>query len=577
MEKIGNTKKWKWFRKSISQNHLNADGTIKIGDEYITISTIYNPTAQHQLLANCPNTPTISASTTTTNLSSMDTLQQFGSNKRLGENLRNFQPEIEPLKKKAEDDDQVYNETTTQKMKGRKVTYSQILTAVSVSIVSFVIGFVTAYTAPAQKGLEEDLGITNYEYSWLSGFMPLAALVGALIGGQLIEFIGRKWTIVATAVMFVISWILTALATNVYYMYIARAIVGLSVGIASLTLPVYLGETIQPEVRGILGLLPTAFGNMGIVLCFTAGSYLTWYQLGYLGIALPVPFLILMFFIPETPRWYVSKDKVEDARKALQYLRGREADVQKELDDIENSHQESVKLSSHSHLSDIFKKANLKPLVIALGLMFFQQLSGINAIIFYTTQIFELAGSSIPSHICTIIVGVVNFIATFIATILIDKVGRKVLLYISGSVMTLTIIILGIYFYLLKNYDELVESIGWLPLTCLVLYVLGFSLGFGPVPWLMLGEILPAKVRGSAASIATAFNWACTFIVTKTFQDALNVLGESLTFWIFGVVCLVSLIFIYRYVPETRGKSLEAIERKLARRPSTIKTPPSVV
>ena len=397
----------------------------------------------------------------------------------------------------------------------------------------------------------------------------MGAIPGGLVGGQLIEYLGRKRTLSLANILFIISWILISVANNPYYIYIARAIVGFSIGIASLTSPVYLGETIQPEVRGTLGLFPTAFGNTGILLSYIIGSYLPWYQLAWVGSAFPIPFLLIMFLIPETPRWYVSKGRDEEAKKALQWLRGKNADINNELNESIKSNHESKKLSNNSSIGDIFSKINRKPLLISLGLMFFQQLSGINAVIFYTTSIFKMAGTSIPGEICTIIVGVVNFVSTFIATVLIDKVGRKVLLYISAISMIVTLTVLGTYFYLLQIEVD-VQPYSWVPLASSVLYVLGFSLGFGPVPWLMLGEILPAKIRGSTASLATSFNWACTFIVTKTFVDILDILGPHGTFWLFGGICVIASIFVFVYVPETQGKTLEDIERRLVRRISSI-------
>lgn len=393
--------------------------------------------------------------------------------------------------------------------------------------------------------------------------MPLAALLGGLIGGQLIELIGRRTTIIITDIFFLISWILCANATNVWFLYVGRCIVGFSVGIASLALPVYLGETIQPEVRGTLGLLPTALGNIGILLCFVAGSYLRWHHLAWIGVALPIPFLVLMFFIPETPRWYISKNKEAKAQAALTWLRGKDTNISDEFDELIKAHQEDEKAAQNASLGDLFCKANMKPLCISLGLMLFQQFSGINAVIFYTTDIFKMAGSTIDKNLCTIIVGLVNFISTFIATVLIDRAGRKILLYISNIAMIITLVILGTYFYL-QEVDYDVSSFGWLPLASFVIYVLGFSLGFGPIPWLMLGEILPAKIRGSAASIATAFNWACTFLVTKTFPDIVSAIGPGCTFWIFAGFCVFSMIFIVLCVPETQGKSLQDIERNLA-------------
>lgn len=352
--------------------------------------------------------------------------------------------------------------------------------------------------------------------------MPLAGLVGGILGGPLIETLGRKMTILAIAIPFIVSWLLIACASSVSLVLVGRALSGFCVGVASLSLPVYLSETVQPEVRGTLGLLPTAFGNIGILVCFVAGSYLNWSGLAFLGASLPVPFLVLMFFIPETPRWYVSRGKEERAKRALQWLRGRKADVEPELKGIINSQADADRHATKNALLELLRRNNLKPLAISLGLMFFQQFSGINAVIFYTVQIFNDAGSTIDGNVCSIIIGIVNFAATFVATLLIDRLGRKILLYISAVGMIITLFILGTFMYCKLVLQADVTNIGWLPLASLVIYISAFSLGFGPIPWLMMGEILPGKIRGSAASVATGFNWSCTFIVTKTYMDMLG-------------------------------------------------------
>lgn len=220
---------------------------------------------------------------------------------------------------------------------------------------------------------------------------------------------------------------------------------------------------------------------------------MNWSGLAFLGAGLPIPFLVLMFLIPETPRWYVSQGKEDRARKALQWLRGRQADVEPELKGIMKSHHEAERHASKNAIFDLMKRSNLKPLLISLGLMFFQQLSGINAVIFYTVSIFKDAGSTIDENLCTIIVGIVNFMATFAGILLIDRLGRKILLYISDVLMVITLMTLGTFFYY-KNSGADVSEIGWLPLASFVLFVVGFSLGFGPIPWLMMGEILPGNL-----------------------------------------------------------------------------------
>lgn len=392
----------------------------------------------------------------------------------------------------------------------------------------------------------------------------MAALVGGVIGGQLIENFGRKNTIFASSIPFIISWIIIATASNVSVVYVGRIIGGLCVGIGSLSFPVYLGEIIQAEVRGQLGLLPTAFGNIGILVCFVAGKYLDWSELAWLGAALPVPFLVLMVMIPETPRWLVSRNRPQDARDALQWLRGKEADVDEEFNDIVKGYSDAEQNATGSVFRELFKREHSKAILISLGLMFFQQMSGINAVIFYTVNIFRDAGSTIDENLSTIIVGIVNFGSTFIATALIERLGRKILLYTSGAMMIITLGTLGTFFYVRTLMD--VTAFGWVPLVSFVVYVIGFSLGFGPIPWLMMGEILPGRIRSTAASVVTAFNWSCTFLVTKTFNDILESIGAHGTFWMFGVICVFAMVFTYIWVPETKGKTLEEIEKKLSGR-----------
>ncbi|XP_063928988.1 facilitated trehalose transporter Tret1-2 homolog isoform X2 [Zophobas morio] len=537
----------------------------------------------HQLLPTT-DSPTISACTTSTNLSGLEfqsnnTINKFMTGTNLEEKFQRGIPEIEPLQQHTKVDmngtpAQQPMESSDEQLcppapspRRKLFCWQQVLTAIAVSLVSMVVGYCSGYTSPAEISLKMDLKISNFHFSWISGSMPLAAVFGGLMGGPLIEKLGRKRTIIVTDFLFLIGWILnysSSWSQEFRFLYVSRVISGCAVGIASLTLPVYLGETIQPEVRGTLGLLPTAFGNIGILICFLMGFFLRWHNIALVGGVLALPFLCLMWIIPETPRWYVSKQKIPEARKALMWLRGNtnQDAVEKEFEELLKSQKTSDEKSET--LRDLFTKPNMKSLLIVLGLMFFQQFSGINAIIFYTTQIFEDTGSNIPSSIQTIIVGAVNFISTFIATILIDKLGRKILLYISSVAMIITLAVLGVYFYLLKvsNYD--VSTYGWVPLASFVVYVLGFSFGFGPIPWLMMGEILPAKIRGPAASVSTSFNWIGTFVVTTAFHLIKDIIGAYGVFWLFCGITIIGLVFTILFVPETKGQSLEDIERKLA-------------
>ncbi|KAG0725438.1 Facilitated trehalose transporter Tret1 [Chionoecetes opilio] len=359
--------------------------------------------------------------------------------------------------------------------------------------------------------------------------------------------------------------------------YLGRVLGGLCVGLLTLTLPVYLSETVQPEIRGILGLLPTTFGNAGILLCFLVGSNVNWWVLGYVGAIVPLIFTAMMCFVPETPRWYISKDRAEDARSALQWLRGSFNDVEFELEAIQINYEMSSQTTST--VLDVFSRRHVRPFLLSMGLMLIQQLSGINAVIFYTVDIFEMSGSSISGHVSTIIVGVVNLLATFVANAVIDKVGRKVLLYISSGLMVVSLVSLGSFFAVQAKAENVaadhvdaewwastMESLSWLPLVSFMVYVIAFSLGWGPIPWLFMGEALPAKVRGPAASMVTTLNWTCTFVITKTFPGLVLKLGPSIVFFMFSVIMIVGTFYAVFLVPETKGKMLEEIEEELSGR-----------
>uniref|UniRef100_A0A0A9XL62 Facilitated trehalose transporter Tret1 n=1 Tax=Lygus hesperus TaxID=30085 RepID=A0A0A9XL62_LYGHE len=443
----------------------------------------------------------------------------------------------------------------------------QGLAAFAVSLYSAAVGFTSAYTGPALVSMNQTSSTvhpTVQEASWIASLMPLSALLGGIFGGLLIEAWGRKGTIMATAFPFTVSFLMIALADNVPLIQAGRALAGFCVGVTSLGLPVYMGETLQPEVRGMFGLFPTTLGNLGILAAMVAGYYFDWRGLAYLGALIPLPSFLLMFFIPETPTWYMNKGNQKAAQRALKWLRGKDADVTTELAEISKNAQaqDEESVSMMECLRDFFKWHHMWPLSISLGLMFFQQFSGINAMIFYTVKIFKDAGSTIDSNLASVIVGLVNMAATLVATFLIDRLGRKMLLYISSLLMAITAASLGSFFYYKNVVGADVTHIGWIPLASFVVFVVGFSLGAGPIPWLMMGEILPAKIRGRAASIATGFNWTCTFIVTKTFVDLEKIIGMHGAFWIFSFICCGFLIFTIFCVMETRGKSLADIERR---------------
>lgn len=356
-------------------------------------------------------------------------------------------------------------------------------------------------------------------------------------------------TLIAFAIPFVIGWLLITYALNVSMLLVGRTVTGVCSGIISLAAPVYIMETSKPSARGFLGSGYQLTVAVGILLSYIVGKYLAWSWLAFHCTIYPVIFLVLMCFMPESPQWLIKRGKFSDATDAMLFLYGNDQAL---ADPTAQSHEEN-----RFHYSEIIQSHILKPFILSLVLMFFQQFSGINAVMFYTVKIFVASGSDIDPHTATIIVGSVQVVFTLVACLLTDKSGRRILLIISGSVMALSFGLMSLYYFLKKENGN---EYGWMPILSIITFVAAYSIGYGPLPWVLLGELIPTKVKGSASAISAAFNWLCAFIVTKEFDDILRILNEDGTYLMFGLICFVAVIFVILFLPETKGKSVQEIE-----------------
>ena len=297
--------------------------------------------------------------------------------------------------------------------------------AVSVSLGSLVVGFTSAWSSPAIASLQapaSSISVTDAEASWIGSLMPLAALAGGLSGGVALEKFGRKTTIMATSVPFMVAGITVTIASSVHMIYVGRIVAGFCIGIISLALPVYLAEVLAPEVRGRLGMLPTSLGNLGVLVCYVAGARLDWSGLAAVSALLPIPFLMMMWPVPESPSFLVSKHRFRAAQISLLKLHGDSSWTDEQFAVLKAGVKDgNLEAATESHVSILLK--DVKPISLCLALMVFQQLSGINAVMFYSVTIFTSSGSLSP-HLSTIILGVVNIIATVLSNTLIDKLGR---------------------------------------------------------------------------------------------------------------------------------------------------------
>ncbi|CAN9512642.1 unnamed protein product [Ophioblennius macclurei] len=424
-------------------------------------------------------------------------------------------------------------------------------------------GFVLGYSSPAIPDLsrtsEAGLRLDDVQASWFGSIVTLGAALGGLLGGWMVDKVGRKLSLMFCSLPFVFGFTVIVAAQNVWMLLAGRALTGLASGVTSLVVPLYISEMAHEKVRGTLGSCVQLMVVLGIMGVYLAGLFLDWRWLAICSSIPPTLLLVAMCYMPETPRFLLSRGKKREAEEALRFLRGSHAPIEWEWNRIEEACSEQ---SSSFHLSDLRDPGVFKPLLIGVLLMVFQQMSGINAIMFYAETIFEQAHFK-ESDLASVLVGLIQVVFTAVAALVMDKAGRKVLLIISGVAMTTSTTTLGVYFYMVEAQSQAGgshEDLAWLALLSVAVFISGFALGWGPIPWLIMSEIFPVKVRGFASAVCVLTNWSMAFVVTKTFQDMMNTLSSAGTFWFFACSCICSVVFTMASIPETKGKTLEQIE-----------------
>lgn len=308
--------------------------------------------------------------------------------------------------------------------------------------------------------------------------VTLGAAIVCLVIGTILQLLGRKLTMLLLVIPFTIGWVLVTWATNIMMLFFGRFVLGISGGAFCVAAPTYTAEIAQSDIRGTLGSYFQLMLVIGVLFSYIVGSNATVFTLNLICAAIPLVFGAIFMFMPETPIFLISKGRKEAAAKSLKWLRGSDYDYSAELADMQAQyeHEQNNKVSLLAALS---RRSTIKALFISLGLMFFQQMSGINAVIFYTKDIFEAADTGIDSGLATIIVGVMQVISVFVSSIIVDKAGRRLLLLPSGVTMSLCTILLGVYFFMKDQDKESVASLGWLPVAALCVFVILFSIGFG--------------------------------------------------------------------------------------------------
>lgn len=444
----------------------------------------------------------------------------------------------------------------TKKNKGnyRFVVVAAVITAIG----GLLFGYDTGVISGAILFIRDAFSLSSTAQEIVVSAVLIGAVIGASVSGILADKYGRRIMIIVASIIFGVGAIFTALTPEVYSLIAGRIVVGIAIGMASFIAPLYIAEVAPYNIRGALVSLNQLAITIGIVVSYLVDFVFApsggWRWM--LGLAV-VPSIILgvgMYFMPYSPRWLLSKGFSDRAKDVLEKIRGTTL-VGDEIAEIKSS----LAAERESKWSDLLDPAIRRALIIGIGLAIFQQLTGINTVIYYAPTILLFAGlqSAAVSILATAGIGVINVLLTIVAILLIDRIGRRPLL-IGGLVgMVISLMLLGLSFAL----PGLSSSLGILAIISLMLYVGSFAIGLGPVFWLMISEIYPLKIRGRAMSTATVVNWGMNLVVAITFLSLIQLLGTPGTFWLYGIISIIAIIFVYFRVPETKGRSLEEIEK----------------
>jgi SP family galactose:H+ symporter-like MFS transporter len=441
----------------------------------------------------------------------------------------------------------------------------------TVGVVTFMAGLLFGYDQGVISGalplVRSDLHLGTFESEIITSWVTLGALGGALVAGSLADRIGRRWTSIAAGVLFAGGALLEAVASNAPILTTGRVLTGVAVGFASTVAPLFAAEMAPAWLRGRFVSSYQLAVTVGIFLAYLADDALTsgnhWRVMFALAVIPGILLIVGFYVVPESSRWLLGKDRRDEARTTLEKVVGPEV-APTALAAME--HELRVeRAQGHATWGEVFGPRVRRPLIIGVGLSVIQQVTGINAIIYYANDIFGRAGFATAGDQATATlyaIGLVNVLATFIAIAYVDHFGRRPLLLAGLVGMAVSLAATGASFAFFSTHaaGAGISVAGIFTLVALVVFIASFAFSLGPVVWTIISEIYPNRVRGRAVSIATAANWGAAFLVTQFFLTIVNAIGEATTFFLLGAICVASFAWVYRNVPETRGRTLEEIQ-----------------
>jgi sugar porter (SP) family MFS transporter len=429
------------------------------------------------------------------------------------------------------------------------------LVATMAALGGLLFGYDTGVISGAILYLKHAFHLTARTEEFAVSAVLIGTVIGAAIAGRLNDWLGRRMTLILMAIVFAVGAILTATSTNLTTFIAYRIIVGIGVGAASVAAPMYTAELAPPAIRGQMVFLFQLAITIGIAVSYWTDLAFSAAGMGWrpMFAAAVVPAAILfigMLFLSDTPRWLASKGRWDEAHTVMQRVAGDDADRQ--IDDVRRELAEEKSASPRELLRPGLRFA----LITGVGMGILQQLVGINTIIYYAPTIFEYAGfkSANTAILATSVVGIVNVLSTIAAVLLVDRLGRRPLMLGGLIGIIVSLIAVGAIFMIGPAHAGLAL------LAAMLVYIISFAVGMGPVFWLISPEIFPTRLRAIGAGFSTIGNWAANLLVSITFLSLIYLVGKTWSFWIYALFGIVAFAFLWAMVPETKGRRLEEIE-----------------
>jgi SP family galactose:H+ symporter-like MFS transporter len=447
-----------------------------------------------------------------------------------------------------------------------------------VVVAGALFGYDQGVISGALPGIEAAFSLSILMVQVVTSWVTLGALVGSLVGGALSDSVGRKRTLLLAGALFTLGAAVQWASPDAAILVVGRFIVGLGVGVAAVAAPLYAAELAPASLRGrfissyqlaiTIGIFLAYLVNAGLVTAEQAASAPWRTMLG--AAAVPgLALFVIALVARESPRWLMMRNRRAEAEAVSREVEPG-VNVAAHLDSIESALRKDKEVAPWG---EIFHREWRRPLVVAIGLAIFQQITGINAIIYYANQIFASAGfvtEASRATVTTWAIGGVNVVATLIAVAFIDNMGRRKLLLAGLIGMAVSLAVVGVAFRFIPPEGEAAAgptTAGVVTVAALVVFISSFAFSLGPVVWTVINEVFPARVRGRGVALATAINWGSAWLVSQFFLSLVQAIGSSLTFWLFTFFCVVGWVWVYRVVPETKRQSLEQIQSLWGQRP----------